>query len=115
MMLVSLQQASDHLRRDTAADDADVTLKIHAASGAVLNYLKDASEAFLDTAGFVPLDSNGDPIGVPYEVQAAVLLLLGDFYSNRGEDQNPNWGSQFTYLPAAVTALLYPLRMPTLR
>lgn len=115
MMLVTLQQAKDHVRSDYAADDTDLTLKIHAASGAVLNFLKDAADEFLDTAGLVPEDSNGDPVGVPFEVKAAVLLLVGDFYSNRGEDQTPNWNAQFAYLPAAVTALLTPLRTPTLR
>lgn len=113
-MLVTLQQARDHVRSDTVADDSDLTLKIHAASGAVLNYLKSGAEAFLDTAGFVPLDSNGDPIGVPFEVGAAVLLLVGDFYSNRGEDQSANWTDP-NYLPRAVTSLLYPLRIPALR
>jgi hypothetical protein len=114
MMLVSLQQARDHVRSDTMADDADLTLKIHGASGAVLAYLEDAAEAFLDTAGFVPMDSNGDPLGVPYEVKAATLLLIGDFYSNRGEDQSTNWTDP-NYLPRAVTALLYPKRKPALR
>lgn len=113
-MLVSLQQASDHLRRDTTADDNDLRLKIEAASGAVLNYLEDGAESFLDTAGEVPEDTNGDPIGVPYEVKAAVLLLVGDFYSNRGEDQSANWVDP-NYLPRAVTALLYPRRKPALR
>lgn len=113
MMLVTLQQASDHVRADNT--DPMLPLYIAAASAAVINYLDGGADSFLDTAGFVPLDSNGDPIGVPYEVMAATLLLLGDFYSNRGEDQTTNWAGQFAYLPPAVTSLLYTLRMPTLR
>ena len=40
VMLVRLQEASDHLRRDTTDDDNDLTLKIKAASAAIINYLK---------------------------------------------------------------------------
>lgn len=116
MMLVTIEQASAHLRRDTDADDNDLVLKIEAASGAVLNYLKDGADEFLDTAGQVPLDSNGDPVGVPYEVRAAVLILLGVFYSYReGEAGIINPQFSHGYLPPTVTALLYPLRDPALR
>lgn len=110
MMLVSLQAASDHIRRDTSYDDADLELKIHAASGAVLNYLKDAAEDFLDSAGQVIEDSSGDPVGVPFEVQAAVMHLVGIMYSERGASESFERG----YLPMVVTALLYPLRTPSL-
>lgn len=117
MMLVTLQQASDHLRRDTSDDDNDLTLKIHAASAAVLNYLDEGAESFLDSAGDVLVDSNGDPTGVPFEVQAATLLLIGEFYKNRGGMQegeiDQKWG--YGYLPRSVVALLYPLRDPALR
>lgn len=81
VMLVSLEQASAHLRRDTTDDNADLTLKIHAASGAVLNYISDAD--FIDSSGEPDYDSAGDPIGVPFPIQAAVLLILGDLYSDR--------------------------------
>lgn len=111
VMLVSLNQASAHLRRDTSDDDTDLTLKIHAASGAVLNYLKDGA-TFLDSADEVEVDSFGDPVGVPFEVQAAVLLLVGMFYMDREGVEPDIW--ERGYLPRAVTALLYPLRAPAL-
>ena len=111
VMLVSLTQASAHLRRDTDDDDADLTLKIHAASGAVINYLK-AGATFLDSADDVEVDSFGDPVGVPFEVQAATLLLLGSLYSDREGSEPDMW--ERGYLPKAVTALLYPLRDPAL-
>lgn len=111
VMLVSLAKASAHLRQDTDDDDADLTLKIHAASGAVINYLK-AGATFLDSSDDVETDSFGDPIGVPYEVEAAVLLLLGDLYANREPQDTDVWDRG--YLPRAVTALLYPLRDPAL-
>lgn len=113
MMLVTLEEASNHLRRDTDEDDNDLILKIHAASGAVLNYLKDGADVFLDTAGFPFLDSAGDLIGVPFEVKAATLLMVGYLYKDR--DENADGAYQTGYLPMPVTALLYPLRDPALR
>jgi hypothetical protein len=111
--LVTLQQASDHLRRDTDADDNDLILKIEAASRAVLNYLKVDGMAFLelDSAGDVELDSAGDALGVPEEVKAATLLLLSSFYSDRSGQSS---GFRMGYLPEPVTALLYPLRKPAM-
>ena len=111
VMLVSLAQASLHLRRDTDDDDTDLILKIHAASGAVINYLKDGA-TFLDSADEVDTDSFSEPIGVPFEVQAAVLLLVGMFYLDRDGSEPDLW--ERGYLPKAITALLYPLRDPAM-
>ena len=112
MMLVSLEQARDHLRSDSVDDSLDLELKIQAASAAVLAYLKSGADAFLDTAGEVIVDSAGDPVGVPFQVKAAVLLMVGYLYRQRDEDE----GEEFEqgYLPRPVTALLYPLRTPAL-
>ena len=63
---------------------------------------------FLDSAGDVIVDSNDEPVGIPYEVQCAVLILVGYLYRNR----DTNDGFDPGYLPAPVTALLYPLRDP---
>ncbi len=119
VMLVSLAQASRHLRRDTSDDDADLTLKIKAASAVVMGLLGSAA-TFLDSEGNVPmadepgiadsdgelLDSNGDeiadgdeiPVGVPEHVQQATLLLIGDYYAGRD--------SGSAGFPPAVMALL---------
>jgi len=113
MMLVTLQQASDHLRRDTTADDNDLTLKIHAASAAVMNYIQGPGiDGFTDSAGDVFVDSNGEPLDVPWEVKAATLLMVGYLYKNR--DDNADDAFDRGYLPRPVTALLYPLRDPSL-
>ena len=82
MMLVSLTQASDHIRRDTTDDDSDLTLKIEAASAIVAGYI-DTGADFLNTAGDPDYDTAGDPINVPRDVQAATLLVLGDLYMDR--------------------------------
>ncbi len=112
MMLVSLATAKDHLRMDHADEDGLIEIYIHAASGAVLNYLGDGSDYFLDSSEIVAMDSNLEPVGVPYEVQAATLILVGHFY----KDRDNNEGNAFMqgYLPMPVTALLYPLRDPAL-
>jgi hypothetical protein len=113
VMLVSLQQAKDHLRVDNSDGDNDLTLKIHAASGVVLNYIRNGADIFTDSAGDPILDSNDNPIGIPYEVQAATLLMLGYLYVNR--DADPDKAYSHGMLPNDVTALLYPYRVPSLR
>lgn len=104
---VTLQQAKDHLRVDTDADDSDISLKLLSAQAAVLNYLKVDS---LDALAI------GDPAVIPGNVDGAVtastLLLLGYFYRNRDTDIDKEW--EQGYLPRPVTALLYPLRDPAL-
>lgn len=113
VMFVTLQQASDHLRRDTTADNADLTAKIMAASQAVLNYIEQAGDSWGDSNGDPIEDSNGIALNVPYPIQIATLLMTGYLYRERDgslEYQNPIAGF---YLPVGVTALLYPYRTPT--
>lgn len=112
MMLVTLDQGKSHLNvdLDLTAQDADITLKIHAASSAVINYLKSGKAIFLNSQGDLAIDSKGDPVGVPFEVQAATLLMLGFLYKDR--DENAEGAFERGYLPMPVTALLYPLRDP---
>lgn len=116
-MLVTLEQASDHLRRDSTDDDADLTLKIHAASGAVLNYLKGANrfQQEVDGDGKPVFDADGKPVyttAVLQEVQFAVLLMVGYFYKSRDNDKDHEYEQGF--LPRPVTALLYSLRTPAI-
>lgn len=116
-MLVTLQEAKDHLRIDTDDGDADLTLKIHGASGAVLNYLKGGNRFVqeVDGDGNPVVDDDGLPVyteEVLFEVKAAVLLLLGYLYKDRDNDKDHEYEQGF--LPRPVTALLYPLRDPAL-
>lgn len=113
VMLVTLQQAMDHLRVDNDAEENDLLLKIAAASGAVLNYINPGADVFLDSLGEPAVDSNGVAIGIPYEIQAATLLLLGYFYKDR--DGDPDKAYEMGFLPRSVTALLYPHRTPVAR
>ena len=104
-LLITLEQAKAHLRIDTDEEDDDLTLKIHASSAAVMSYLKDGALDFTDSSGVITAD-------VPWQVQAAVLVLLGALYGDRGEEGGKPAGFS-NYLPPAVVALLYPLRIPT--
>lgn len=109
MMLVSLELARAQIRSDTTDDNADLLLKIKAASRAVVTYLKDPS--FADSSGGIPEDSAGIAVDVPEDVQLATLLLIGYFYKQRDEDGNHEF--EAGALPRPVTALLYPYRVPT--
>lgn len=113
MMLVTLDQAKAHLRVDTDAEDEDLTLRIHAASVAVLAYLKDSALQFTEADGSPLVDSSGI-VPVPYQVQVATLMLVGTLYGSRGEDGGQAAQIQMGYLPPIVTAMLYPLRDPAL-
>lgn len=124
MMYVTLERGKQHLNMDHDQDDVLITAYIGAASGAVKNYLKSASpyEVERDSNDDPILDSSGDPVYVVdssgdkivrYEVQAAVLLMLGFLYKDR--DENPDSAFDRGYLPRPVTALLFPLRDPALR
>lgn len=111
MMLVSLEAAKDHLRVDNDDEDSDLTLKIAGASAAVLRYLKsDGIADFADSSGELMLDSSGVAEGVPFEVQAATLLMLGYLYKDRDNDAGHEY--ETGYLPRPVTALLYGRRDP---
>lgn len=134
VMLVTLQQASDHLRRDASDDDNDLILKIHGASAAIQNYLKDPLLAYeyaqdeygqnlLDSSGdpYLAIDSSGEYI-VRQEVQIAVLMMIGVFYADRDAKEyiDPRSGGGLERLgnmslPKAVHWLLDPIRTPTLK
>lgn len=125
--LVTIDQARNHLRTDSAADDDWLEMMIPAISGAVLSWLKQDWRAYVpetDAEGDVIVDSNGDPI--PFEdsngmtvkpqVMAAVLVELGQQYRFRdGSDAAAvpsHWGHGYV-LGAGATSLLSSLRKPT--
>lgn len=100
--LVSLAQAKQHLRidADVTDHDTDVEMKILQASAILMRHYKRDSipaEWLLNTS---PLTYE-----IPYDIQAATLLILGELYFNR-EASNVN------ALSPAVKALIP--RMPTL-
>lgn len=117
VMLVSLQQASDHLRRDTTDDDNDLTLKIKAASAAIMAYLGGDIVPLLST-GEPEEDSNGIAIDVPDQVMQATLIVIGMLYADRDAPDFRDGGTDDRLgkisLPKTVHWLLDPLRTPRL-
>lgn len=115
-MIVTRQQAMDHLKIDDATDEADdLDLKILAASAIVLDFLETEASDYADSS-----DDSGDSSGSgssggsgsttydwPYQLQAATLLLVGDMHRYR-DTGIPTYSD--TQLPQAVRAILFPLK-----
>ena len=98
--LTTINEVNGHLRRDTNYDDQDLTVKIVAASAAVLNHLGVDDDYYED--------SNGDQ-QPPNLVKYAVIVLVADMYEKRDGSEG-SWKGGL--LPAPVRALLGPLRDP---
>lgn len=109
-LLVTLQQAKDHLRIDTTDGDTDITAKVRAASAAIVRYLKEPV-FWTDSSGQIEIDSAGVAVDVPEDVQLATLLLVGYFDRQRDEDEAGSYAE--ARLPQPVRALL-PERVPTI-
>lgn len=113
MKLVTLDQAKLRLRFDTDALDPDIELMIEGASRAVMRYLGEYGTAsFTDSAGDVSEDSNGIVLDVPEDVKLAVLVLVGILVRDPSGVDMASW--EMGFLPAPVTAFLYPLRTPSM-
>jgi hypothetical protein len=131
--LVTKADAYEHLRLDHdsngSPDDAWLDVFIPAISEAVLGWLKDEWRAYVpevDSSGEVVLDSNDDPIPAldsngditpRASVRAAVLIELERQYRFRGgeggETDEPSANGWGYTLGKGATALLTPLRRPT--
>lgn len=127
--LVSVEEAREHLRIDTDADDFWLDMMITAVSAAVLAWLKEDWRAYLpiqDSNGEILEDSNGDTYPVLDElsnqvpkpqVKAAVLIELAQHYRFRdgsGVAAVPsNWGYGYS-LGVGATCILAPLRKTTI-
>lgn len=114
--LVTLTQARAQLRSTATADDADLRLKVTAASRAVLRYIGTPQD-FLNSGGQPDTDTAGAPLDVPEDVQLATLMAIGDYYANRAGEGVSAPDVQFGYgygLPKASIGLLYPFRSPVI-
>lgn len=112
-MLVTLQEAKDHLRIDNNDDDNDLTLKVEAASQFILNYI--ASDLpFFNSAGIPDYDTAGVALDIPYPIKAATLIVLGTIYKDRdGEQYNEDVSRERLgnlILPRSAHFLLDPYR-----
>jgi hypothetical protein len=112
--LVSLDSAKQQLNIDPAfiLDDTYLLALIEAASGAVINYLKERADVYLDSSGGYASDSSlTDPPDFASPVGQAVLIYVAIMYRDRDGSEMDKWDN---YPPAPVRALLYPLRKPAL-
>lgn len=110
--LVSLERVKQALRISSEDEDATLAFYISAASRAVTRYLKGQAGELLgiDSPPNSPPDDPDNT--VPEDIQMAVILLVGIYYREPDGDDAKNF--ERGYLPKPVTALLYPLRDPTI-
>lgn len=74
--VVTLNQVKSHLR--LCQHDADENQHLELLIKAAVSH----ASQYLDRP--VPwLDADGDPVPVPEDVQAAIMLIIGDLYENR--------------------------------
>lgn len=137
--LVTIAEARQHLRLDyeddsdggTGPDDAWLSVFIPAISEAVAGWVKSPARLYvpeIDSSGIVVRDSDDEPVPqidsdgeytIRPSVRAAVLLELSSAYRFREGEGKDNVvpadaGHGYT-LNKASTALLTPLRRPTVR
>ena len=122
---VTLDDAKIQVRVDTDDDDTFLTRAISSASESVRLYLKNGRSAYqveldsndnavLDSSGNTVLARNSDGTKIVRDVvKDATLLLVGQLYKDRDNDDAATW--QPGYLPEPIKSLLYPLRDPALR
>lgn len=95
-MLVDLETAKRHLRRDDDEDDTRIVDTIRQASAIVLDYLKISPESYSGT--------DGNLSDVPVMVEAATLLVIDVLYDRPEEDP----------LTDAVRSILHRMRDPAM-
>lgn len=98
MMLVTLEQAKNQCYIDHDEDDMILEIYIKSASAAISEYLK-RDDLTQENA--------------PLQAKQATLAYVGLMYRNR--DGDPDGDYEHGYLPHFVTAILYPLRVPTVK
>jgi uncharacterized phiE125 gp8 family phage protein len=59
----------------------------------------------------VRVEVGNAPANVPFPIKSAILLLLGNFYENRQQDQLGSGRNTFNSLPMGVLSLLQPYRL----
>lgn len=106
--LVTLDQAKEHLRIDSADGDADIALKLSAATEQAIAYLDRAvyADDAAMQAAIAATTAGPDPMVCTDMVRAGILLILGDLFSNREDVVT----GTVTQLPTGAAACLRPLR-----
>ena len=111
-LIVTIQEARGWLHLDDAETDATISRALSAASRAVVRYLKWQAGDIL-VIDSPPDSPPNDLSAVPDDVAMAVLMLAGILMKERDGDEEGMF-YDLGQLPKPVTALLYPLRDPTI-
>ena len=98
--LVTLERAKSQVIVDFDDDDLLLQDICDLATDAVINYIGQPDHTWTDAT-------------VPGTIKAAILLMVSDMYSNRGDDMKEH-GQADGYLPKPVTSLLHRYRSPVL-
>lgn len=111
--IVSLDQALEHLGLSSSNRDADLQLKIDAATQMVCEYISDRQPEDEDWIAEIEGWDSGDP---PPIIVAAVLVQLGEFYRFRGDDMSTDRPPVLAhgFLSPMVTSMLHRYRSPSL-
>lgn len=109
-LLVPIAQVKLALHIDDAESDWVIENYTSAASLAVVEYLKGEAGDFLGIDS-PPNSPPNDLSAVDARVVAAVIMLVGMLYREPDGDEAKNFSHG--NLPFPVTAMLYPLRVPT--
>ncbi|EIC82155.1 head-tail connector protein [Serratia sp. M24T3] len=107
IMLVTLQEAKDHLRIDDDDGDNDLTLKIQGASAILLSYIQGSRDQLIDSTGQI---IEGTEALLCMKI--AVLVLLGYLDRNRNAEEEEKVSQGI--LPFVVTMHIYHLRQPSI-
>lgn len=116
MEIITIAQAREHLRAGGSADDADLKIKIDAATEAVIDYISVPATNLFNANGTPKVGEDGQVVKGANRVRQAILLTVGHFYDEREGGMPAGVESSHGYgfaLPKAATALLYSMRLPT--
>lgn len=102
-MLVTLEQAKQHLRVDTDDLDDDILFKLNQVSFLCVDFVKHEHGQYEDSAG--------QPLNVPPYLEAACLVWLGILFRYRDSDTHK--GAPLGEIPREVSNILWPYRRPS--
>lgn len=109
--IVTLEQLRDHLRLPASGspplDEADLQLRLDAATELVCHYIADRHPADEDWIAEIESWGTGSPVSdVPKVIVLAVLEQAAEFYRFRGDDPKPDRPEERGYLSPGVENLL---------
>lgn len=116
--LVTTAQARANLKLSSTVDDADLQLKIDAATQLVCEYIADRQPENADWIDTIEQWGAGSPAeSAPAVVIHAVLLQVAELYRFRGDDTDgkaPALQANHGFLSPMVTRMLSRYRSPVL-